>query len=100
MTKTKLTASQVKHVAQLAKLKLSAKEVKKFQKQLSEILDYVHQLDQLKTDKVAPISQTTGLQNVFREDKSRPSLSQEEVLSGAKKKQKGFFEVKAVFEEI
>ncbi len=90
----------VQHVAKLANLKLGAKEIGKFQKQLAEILDYVNQLNQVKTKGVEPTSQVTGLENVFRKDESRPSLSQKEVLSNAKSKEKGMFKIKAIFEEI
>jgi len=88
----------VKHVALLANLKLSQKEIKKFQKQLSEILDYVNILNKLDTKGIEPTSQVTGLENVFREDKPTPSLSQKEALSGAKEKHNNFFKVKAIFD--
>lgn len=93
-----LTKSQVKHVAKLADLKLTEREVAKFQKQLSEVLDYTAQLDELETKGVEPTSQVTGLENVFREDEPEPSLSQTEAISGAKRKEKGFFRTKAIFE--
>lgn len=95
---TKLTKDQVKHVARLAGLTLSKKEITKFQKQLSDILDYVAQLDEVNTSKAEPTSQVTGLENVFRDDKTTPSLSQEEVLSGAKEKHNNFFKIKGIFE--
>lgn len=98
MASQKLTKNQVKHVAKLADLKLKEKEMAKFQKQLSDILDYVSQLNKLDTKKVEPTNQVTGLENVFREDKPGPSLSQGEVLSGAKNRKKGMFKVKAIFD--
>lgn len=97
MGKVGLSEKQVKHVAKLANLKLTEKEIKKFQKQLSDILKYVGQLEKVDTKGVEPTSQVTGLENVFREDEPGLSLSQKEALSGAKKKSKGFFETKAVF---
>lgn len=99
MRKSKLTKEQVKHVARLAGLTLSKKEIAKFQKQLSDILDYVAQLDEVDTSKAEPTSQVTGLENVFRDDKTAPSLSQEEVLSGAKEKHNNFFKIKGIFDE-
>lgn len=93
-----LSKDQVKHIAKLANLKLTSAEINKFQKQLSEVLEYVEQLNKLNTKKVEPTSQVTGLENVFREDEPKPSLSQEEVLSGAKNTEKGMFKVKAIFE--
>ena len=96
---SKLSEDKVRHVAKLAKLELGANEIEKFQKQLSEILDYVAILNEDETGKVEPTSQVTGLENVFREDKVEKSLIQEEALSGAKNKQQGRFKVKAILEK-
>lgn len=92
----KLSKTQVEHVANLAKLSLTPAEVKKFQQQLSQILDYVEILNQVETTGVESTSQVTGLENVFREDESGPCLSKEEALSGAKSKEKDMFKVKAI----
>lgn len=93
----KLTKTEVRHVAQLARLGLTEKGVKKFQRQLSAILDYVDQLNEVDTTSIEPISQVTGLENVTREDATRPSLTQEEALSNAPDQHNGFFKVKPVF---
>lgn len=97
MKRIRLSADEVRHVAKLANLTLKKGEVKKFQKQLSDTISYVEKLKKLKTRNVAPTSQVTGLENVFREDEVRPSMSQEETLSNAKETYKGFFKVKAIF---
>ena len=39
-----ITKEAVKHIAQLARLGLSEKEIGKYQKELSSILDYVEKL--------------------------------------------------------
>lgn len=88
----------VSHVAKLANLPLSDAEKKKFEKQLSETLDYVKQLEEIDTKGVEPTSQVTGLENVTREDEVTPSLSQEEALSNAKSTHNGFFKVPAILE--
>ena len=93
----RLSADEVKHVARLANLKLKNDEVKKFQKQLSDTISYVEKLKKLNTQNVSPTSQVTGLENIFREDRVKPSMSQEEALSNAKATYKGFFKVKAIF---
>lgn len=98
MAKSRLTKAQVKHIAKLANLSLSEKEITLFQKQLSQVLNYVKILNKLDTAKVKPTSQVTGLENVFKEDKTSSSLSQKEALSGAKAKSKGYFKIKAIFE--
>lgn len=89
----------IAHVAQLANLPLSEEEKKKFEKQLDETLDYVKQLEEIDTKGVEPTSQVTGLENVFREDQTAPSLSQDEALKNAKKTHNGFFIVPAILED-
>ena len=93
----KLSENEVKHVAKLAKLNLTPQEVKKFQEQLSEVLTYVEVLKEAKTEKTEPTSQVTSfLENIFREDKAKTSLSQKEVLSGTKQNYQGFFKIKRI----
>ena len=88
----------VGHIAKLANLSLSKGEQDKFGKQLSEILSYVEKLKEVDTKNIEITSQVTGLENVTREDKSIPSLSQKEALSNAKSKHNGLFKVKAILE--
>lgn len=63
-----LSDKDVLNVAKLANLPLSSQEVKKFQKQLSEVVDYFEKLKEVNTDNIEPTSQTTGLENEFRSD--------------------------------
>jgi len=94
----KLTRPQVQHIAELAKLNLSNGEVEKFRRQLSSILEYVELLNEIDTMDVELTAQTTGLKNVYREDKPQKGegLTQEEVLSNAPEKQDGFIRTEAV----
>jgi len=62
----KLTTDDVKHVAKLANLPLTDEEIKKFQEQLSSVVSYIDELQEVDTKDVEPTSQTTGLENVFR----------------------------------
>ena len=92
-----LSSKEVRHVAELARIGLSDEEVKKFEKQLSAILDFVGKLQEIDTSKIEPLSQTTGLRNVFREDRILPSLPQKDVLMNAPAVHKSYFKTKAVF---
>lgn len=93
-----LSINEVEHVAHLANLGLSKEDILRFQKQLSDILDFVAKLNEIDTKNVIPTSQVTGLENVLREDIVKKSLTQDEVLSNAPRKYKGFFVVDAIFE--
>lgn len=88
----------VKHVAKLANLSLKDEEIPIFETQLSDIIDYIKQLEEVDTSSIEPTSQTTGLENVLRTDESRDSLTQEDVLVNSSGHEKGQFKVKAVLE--
>lgn len=85
-----LTNIQLKHIANLARLELSAAEEKTYGEQLSAILDYADKLNEVDTSKVAVTTQTGGLINVWREDEVKPwdeeelkiALAQSETASG------------------
>ncbi len=88
----------VPHVAKLANLPLKEEEEKKFEKQLSDVLQYIEKLNEVNTDSVEPTSQVTGLENVFREDTSSSSLAKPVALSNAKAQQNGFFQVEGILD--
>jgi len=95
-----LTLDQVRKVAILARLELPEDDLVRMQSQLSAILDYVAQLDELNTDGVEPMAHPLPIQNVFRPDVPVPSLSPNEALQNAPKREKGkdYFSVPAVFD--
>ena len=97
---SELTLEEISHVADLAKLKLTKEDPEKFRTQLSSILDLVAKLQEVDTAGILPTNQVTNLENVFREDEVDENriLTQEEVLSNAKRIHKGYFVVKAIFE--
>jgi len=88
----------ISHVAKLANLPLLDSEKQKFETQLSSILDYIAKLNEVDTSNVKDTSQVTGLENILREDKPLPSLSQKDALFQAKTTHNGFFAVKGIFE--
>jgi len=101
---SKLSKKEIEHLAALARLEFSEKEKAKFQKELSSILNYVSQLQKVKTKKIEPISQITGLVNRLREDEVRfffkeDQQGKEALLKNAPSKQDNYLKVKAVFEE-
>jgi len=96
--KSIISIDEISHVANLAKLNLPDRLLLKFSDQLSSVIDYMSKIQKLNTEKVPETTQVTRLENIFREDEIKPSLSQKEALSNAKNTYNGFFKVKAVFE--
>lgn len=97
--KLSLSRQDVVHIATLANLDLSNDEIEKFQKQLSEIVAFVDKIQKAPIEKKPPKKGGMNLMEVTREDKSEPSLAQEEVLANASQKENNFFKVKAIFDE-
>lgn len=89
----------VLHIAKLANLPLTKDEAKKYEEQLSSILDYVEKLQEVDTESVTETSQTTNLENVLRIDVTSPSLSQEQALSNTKVQHNRLFKVKGILEQ-
>jgi len=89
---------QVQHVAKLARLKLSSEELERFSSQISKILDYINQLNEVDTTDVQPLSHALDISNVFRDDEVTPSSSRDDALANAPQKRDGFFLVPPVLE--
>lgn len=65
---TKLSRDDVLKLARLARLQLTDDEVTKFTEEISTILGYVQQLQEVDLSKLEPTQQVTGLTNVMRAD--------------------------------
>jgi len=94
-----LTQEEVRHVAELAKLRLTEAEVRQYAAQLSAILDYAERIQEVDASSVPPTPYVLGLENVMRDDEPQPGLDNEAALSNAPDSANGFFRVRAVFEE-
>jgi aspartyl-tRNA(Asn)/glutamyl-tRNA(Gln) amidotransferase subunit C len=92
-----LTRAEVDHVADLARLALSAEEKELYRGQLSAILDYARMLNGLDTEAIPPTASVLPLRNVMRADLAEPSLSPEDVLANAPRQESGEFRVRAIF---
>ncbi len=73
----------VRKIAALARLDLSAAEIETFTKQLGEILAYVEAIREVDTTDVPPTSHVLGRGPAWRADEPAASLDRDEVLRGA-----------------
>jgi len=65
---SKLKKEDVLNLAELVRLKLTDEEVNEFTEELSAILEYVEQLEDVDVSGLKPTNQVTGLTNVTRKD--------------------------------
>ena len=94
-----LTLDEVARVAFLARLELSETETLRLTTELNGILGQFERLQELDTDGIAPTSHSLPLQNVFRDDEIRPSLSREAATANAPEKRDGNFIVPQIMED-
>ncbi len=86
-----ITREDVEHIGWLASIKIEDDEKDELVKNFNSILDYFHQLDEVDTEQVEPTYRVVDLDNVFREDEAKGSLSQDEALRNAPRRENGYF---------
>jgi len=94
-----LTRKEVNRIAELARLELTEEEKERYRQQLSAILDYVKKLQGLDTSNIPPTSSVVPQKGGLRVDKVKPSLSVDETLQNASRKEGGQFKVPPIFGE-
>jgi aspartyl-tRNA(Asn)/glutamyl-tRNA(Gln) amidotransferase subunit C len=95
-----LSLEEVRRVAALARLKLSAAEEQLFAGQLSAILDQVRELDGLDLTGVPPMTHALaeGEAVVLRPDAPAPGLTSDEALANAPDREGSCFKVPRIIE--
>lgn len=100
--KQRVSAEDVKRVAELAYLELRPDEEIKMQHDLNAILGYIDQLNEVDTSSVEPMAQVAevlgGASSALRADAPRPSLRRDGVMTSAPQTDGVFFKVPKVIE--
>ncbi len=96
-----LTDKEIQHIASLARIKLSPAEEEKFKQDLGSILDYINKLNEVNTDNIEPLFQSTGLVNSARKDENSKDFVMDEalnkrVIDQAPHKENRFIKVRSV----
>lgn len=94
----KITTDEVKHIASLARLKLSDEEVEKYAKDLGDIAEFVEKLNEVDVEGISPKAHILDIKNVFRKDELKPSYVREELFRNAPSWEAGCISVPKVVE--
>lgn len=92
-----LAKDEIKNIAKLARIGIEEKEVEGYQKDLSAVLDYFKELENLDTKNVDPIGHITGRNNVSRKDE-RKEISEgerEDILKNSPERKGNYVKVKS-----
>jgi aspartyl-tRNA(Asn)/glutamyl-tRNA(Gln) amidotransferase subunit C len=94
-----ITAQEVAHLAELARIRMTPEEIDGLTAQLTQIVDAVAKVNEVATDDIPATSHPLPLVNVLRDDVPRPSLTVGEALSGAPEREGDRFRVAPILDE-
>lgn len=97
----KITEDEVRYVADLANLKLTEEELRRFTRELDQILAHMDKLNELDTTGVEPMAQVlydAEETATLRDDIEREPLGNEAALANAPLAGAGYFKVPRVIE--
>lgn len=96
---SEINREAVAHLAQLARIEMTAEELDKMAGELDVIVDSIKTVSEVAGDDVPATSHPIPLTNVFREDVPGETLTNEQALSGAPDAEGGRFKVPAILDE-
>lgn len=94
----RVTIDDVRHIASLARLRFSDDEQQRLADDLSRILDYVEQLDELDTSDVPPMAHVLDAPAAYRPDRAQRRISHDEALANAPDADGDYFRVPKVID--
>lgn len=95
----KIDEKTVREIAHLARLEFDDTSTENAIQDLNRMLEFVNRLNELDTSGIEPLIHMTEEFNVLRNDESVVSISQQEALLNAPKKDSDYFKVAKVIEQ-
>ena len=92
----KINDELVQHIAHLARLEFEGDELNEIKEDMSKIIGFMNKLSELDTEDVEPLIFMTDKVNVLREDKPERTLTSEDALRNAPKKDSDYFRISKV----
>ena len=89
----------VDHIAHLARLSFEGEDKKAIKKDLNNIIEFMEKLNKIDTHNVEPLVFMSNEINVLREDIPLSSITQEEALKNAPKKDSDYFRIPKVLDK-
>lgn len=89
----------IEKLAHLSRLEFENESKEEIKKDLTRILSFIEKLNELNTDNIEPLVYMTDEVNVLREDEVKQTITQEEALKNAPKRDSDYFRVPRVVEK-
>ena len=85
-------------IAKLSRIKLNEPEIDELSSQLSSIIDWVEELNEVNTDQIDPLNNISSSKLPLRNDKPNKVNNSDKILSNAPEKIESYFVVPKVVE--
>ncbi len=95
----KITPEIVDHIAHLARLEFEGEKKAIIQKDMEKIITFMDKLSEVPTDHVEPLIFMNSEYNRLREDVAEVTVTQDEALKNAPKKDSDYFHIPKVLEK-
>lgn len=92
----KITDETVEHIAHLARLEFEGEEKGKIKQDLENIITFMEKLQEVDTENVEPLVFMTNEKNRLRDDVAEVTITHEEALRNAPKKDSDYFRIPKV----
>lgn len=93
-----ISKEEIIHIAKLASLNLSEKEIEGYTKDMQEILEFANTVNNVNTDDIKETIGANDNYNVFRKDEVKQIVSKEELLKNAPSQDDGMFRIPKVIQ--
>ena len=88
----------VKHIAKLARISLDEKKINSLSKDLSSIIEFIEKLNELNTEKTAPLTSIIDASLRSRKDEVSDDKIRDQILKNSPEKNEEFYVVPKVIE--
>ena len=95
----KISEGTVDHIAHLARLEFEGDKKVAIREDMEKIISFIEKLQEIDTENVEPLIFMTNELNNLREDDPVVSLTQEDVLKNAPKKDSDYFRIPKVLDK-
>ena len=94
-----LSTEEIRHIAHLARIRLTPDEEEKYRKDLSQVLDFFQELESVDTEGIGSVGMITGKENGWRSDTvvETPASTKKGIIDQFPKKQGESLQVPSVF---
>lgn len=94
-----ITNELIDHIAHLARLSFKGEDKEAIKKDMNNIIDFMGKLNEVETDHVEPLVFMSDKVNVLREDVPVQTITHEEALKNAPKKDSDYFRIPKVLDK-